>query len=404
MTKESHKQEKDEVQDILNLKIGELKDLDIEESDSVHEDESFEKSLNSIKNLSHGKEGLDELLNSLTVNQYEEKLKKGYSDKPVGRAFHELITQIDPADRTEKYKQEVQNSFSSSHLKIKELFQKVASGERIHHSNIVRIVETFMKIFISDRCILLNFSNYDNSSEDYLYPHVLKVCLLSMNIATALDYSKEQVMDVGVAGLLADIGMVAISEEMRVEANTLTKNDIFEIHKHPIVGLHILERIKAIPDPVAYVAYQHHERILGDGYPKGRGGRLIHNYAKIVAIADVYSALCSHRVYRQPQKPYDAMVKILHMARGEYLDKNFVKTFVELVSLFPVGSMVQLSNGQKAKVIQANGVLVDKPLVSIMGKEGTEKVLINLAQDRSLKIVESLPKKAGKNTALMEGF
>jgi HD-GYP domain-containing protein (c-di-GMP phosphodiesterase class II) len=253
-----------------------------------------------------------------------------------------------------------------------------------------------MTIMQSDQSILINYASFDPKTKDYLFHHVVNTCLLSINLATVLGYSEEQILHVGEAALLSDLGMMLIPHQIRFKPGKLTFGEQFEIHKHPVLSIHALERIENMPELVSYVAYQHHERLSGDGYPKGRRGRLVHNFSQIVAIADIYVALTSSRSYRPPLHPTYAIAELFKMAKKGLIDTDKLNKIVSVTSVYPIGCLVQLSNKLIAKVIQSNGIYFRRPIVTIIVDE-KGKVLprgemyqIDLLTQRDLTVEKSI--------------
>jgi HD-GYP domain-containing protein (c-di-GMP phosphodiesterase class II) len=131
-----------------------------------------------------------------------------------------------------------------------------------------------------------------------------------------------------------------------------------------MVGIHLIGRIKGLPEIIQLIAYQSHERENGQGYPKQRKGRLIHDYTKIISVADIFEAMTSERPYRKAFQPYRAMEFILKILKLDYLNNEIVKYYLEYASLFPVGSLVKLSTGEIGKVVKPNGRMYSQPVVS----------------------------------------
>lgn len=237
----------------------------------------------------------------------------------------------------------------------------------------------------------------------------MNVCLLSINIAAAAGYSESQVVEIGMAALLHDIGMTLIPESIRYKSGALNEDEHFEVHKHPVMGLHLLQKVSSIPDSVSFVAYQHHEREDGKGYPKARKGRFLHSYARIVMIADVFEALSSPRAFRPAHIPYKAMENMLTFARQGLFDRDFIKALINYASLFPVGSLVRLSTQEVAKVVEASHGHHTKPVVSIITDAkgsllpGEKTRQVDLSKETNVKIIQALGNAAVK-TEIMTGF
>ncbi|MBF0430857.1 MAG: HD domain-containing protein [Fibrobacteria bacterium] len=414
MSAEEHNIEDEEVKKLLQTKLDNVEDLDLlddEELGSLNEETSEEdlELIKAITDIPPGEEGMKQLLNSPAVTRIEEQLDKPFDDQPKGRALTELLTQLKVEDRTEEYKNNVEQAYVNAMKSVQQLYRKISKGCVFSNSKIRNIVNSFMNVFIKDRCIVLNLSGYHIQTNDYLFEHALHVCLQAMNIATACKYSQDQVIEIGSAGLMADVGMMLIPESIRQKKGKLNKDEFFEIQKHPMLGIAVLEKVMGMPDTVAYTSYQHHERCSGIGYPKLRGSRIIHNYAKIVSIADVYQALSTDRAHRSGLQPDKAIVMLLKMAHAGMLDKEIVKQFVRSISVYPVGSLVELTDGRKAKVIQANQDNVKEPMVSLIADSQGKKLKkedvnqIDLANSSSVKISRGISS-AGQEISLMEGF
>lgn len=357
--------------------------------DPVH---SLKKSFPQLTSLPQGKEGLRQIEASPTVKHLDKKLELPLQDQPQGPAYRTQRQQISAQDRTPDYKQSVEHRYVTTLSEIEALFRRICSGEKLSNSLITDIVQYFMTLYIKDESIILNATHIGGDEEEYLYSHSLRVCLHSLCIASAAGFSKEQVIQVGEAGLLADIGMLGIPAEIRNKGTEYTGDDVYEIQKHPMMGLFMIERIIGIPDTVAYVAYQHHERNNGSGYPKNKRQHIIHSFSKIVAIADTYQTLLRKKAGIKNLHPYEAMVRVLSLTKEGLLDDVYVRAFLSCTSLFPVGSLICLSNKAVARVIQAHPTEFARPIVSVLIDTGN-KILeedriyqVNLSENPDLKI------------------
>lgn len=285
----------------------------------------------------------------------------------------------------------------------------IAAGKETPMESIRSIASTITKAFITDRSFLLNLSNVKPADGDYLFNHVLNVCIVSVNIATAYGYSETQVVEIAMGALLHDVGMLLIPEEIRFKDSRPGEDEWYEIQKHPLIGIYLLEKIHNLPEAVMLVAYQTHERENGKGYPKQRSSRLIHNYAKIVAIADIYEALSSPRSYRDAYLPYKAMEALIKMTRQGLISSQFVKALLEYTSLFPIGSIVELSNKCIGKVVQSNGMSFAKPSICILTNTNgellpeNERYILNLCENTGIQVVKT-HKSSQLNQNIMIGF
>jgi HD-GYP domain-containing protein (c-di-GMP phosphodiesterase class II) len=364
-----------------------------------------------FKGLKPGEEGSLQLNKSSKARELDNLLQDGFApDKPVGPALNRLARQVAATERTPEYVSEVTASYSEAIAYAKEILNSLAEGARIDEGMIRNVVDRFIKTYLTDKSILINITNTKAREGEYLYHHMLNVCLLAINIAAAADYSQKQILEIGIGALLHDVGMLLVPVGIRFKKGRLTRDEWYEVQKHAILGLHILEKVEKMPETSKFVAYQVHERENGKGYPKQRAGRLIHNYAKIVQIADIYESLCSPREYRSPYIPYRAMELLIKMSNQNLVSGEFVKAFLAYASVFPIGSIVELNDHRIAKVIQGNEQHFTKPVVSIiMDEQGKllEKNRIyqeDISKGAGLHIVKALEWDTFPKIDLMFGF
>lgn len=375
--------------DILKEAIDTLNDLDPEFGLglSLSENESKPPSPPENKEISgepFGEEDFNQILKSSETETFDNKIKDLVKESaPVGSPLFNSMSQISPDKREQENKKSVLKIYDDSFSKVIELFNQLILGQPVTYKVISRIIEDFVSIIRHDSAILLNLSSVNISEKDYIIQHSINKALVALNIAAASRYSQIQAIEISSSALLSDLGMLVLqksdegmrllTEEIRFKSKELTRSEIYEIQKHPILSYHFLLS-SDLPEQVLVGIYQHHERNNGSGYPKNMNSHLIHNYSKIVAIADVYCALVSPRAYREPKKPYNAMEIILKMANQGELDLIFVKNFVECMSLFPVGSYVQLKSGRVGRVIQSNKTAFDRPVISVILEKNGEVV------------------------------
>jgi len=193
---------------------------------------------------------------------------------------------------------------------------------------------------------LVDIKSYDS----YTYSHSVNVCVLSVMLGLDKGMNKFDVKDLGEGAILHDIGKLFVPSEILNKRGPLTQEEFEIIKRHTRDGFEVLRKKNDISLFAAHVAYQHHERLDGSGYPRNLKGAEIHEYAKIVAIADSYDAMTSDRVYRSALTPYEA-VSILVKETDTKYDRELVGRFLKLVSTYPIGSVVRLNNGDVCTVV-----------------------------------------------------
>jgi HD-GYP domain len=410
-------EDEEEIQRILSREFEDLEDLKIDDSSASRPKTIKKKPPRKIvlpsefKGLKPGEEGALQLTKSLKAQELDKLLLDGFvPDKPVGPALNQTARQMTVSERTPEYKGEVITSYDDAIVHAKMVLNSLARGIGADEGMVRTVVDRFIKTYLTDKSILINITNTKAWDGEYLYHHMLNVCLLAINIAAAANYSRNQILEIGIGALLHDVGMLLVPEEIRFKKGRLTRDEWYEVQKHAILGLHILEKVDRLPETARFVAYQTHERENGRGYPKQRSGRLIHKFAKIVQVADIFESLCSPREYRVPYIPYRAMELLIKMSGQNLISGDLVKAFLTYASLFPIGSMVELNDHRLAKVIQGNELYYTKPVVSVLfdekGKllEKSKIYQINLTKDVNVEILKALERDRLPKIDIMHGF
>jgi len=187
-------------------------------------------------------------------------------------------------------------------------------------------------------------------SDEYTFKHSVDVATIAMVIAKKMNMNDKQVYEIGVAGLLHDIGKSKIPNEILNKPGKLTEEEFAVMKQHPVFSYRIIKDNSDISDAVKIAVLQHHEKTNGRGYPMAVGADKITTYAKVLAIADIYDALVTERPYKSAFSQRDAIEMI--MAMTIELDIDIMKSFLGSVILYPVGSNITLSNGDRVRVVE----------------------------------------------------
>lgn len=211
------------------------------------------------------------------------------------------------------------------------------------------IAQNLMQAITENDAVAMNIDAL-KVSDEYTFKHSVDVATMGMIIARKSGLSEKDVYQVGVAGLLHDVGKSQIPNEILNKAGKLTEEEFTIMKKHTVFGYNILKEKSDLPTEVVAGVLQHHEKINGRGYPLKLTEKQISTYAKVLSVADIYDALVTERPYKKGFSPHDALEMI--MALTDELDLNYMRSFIETVILYPVDSVVTLSNGERAKVVQ----------------------------------------------------
>jgi putative nucleotidyltransferase with HDIG domain len=226
--------------------------------------------------------------------------------------------------------------------------------------------------------------------DEYLFTHSLNVAIYSLGIGTALDLSKNQLNLLGLGALLHDVGKMAIPKKILNKRDRLTDDEYAFIKQHTIAGYDILRQVFSIHPIVADCALQHHEKINGSGYPKGLFSEEIHLFSKIIGIADFFDAVTSNRVYRQAMLPHEGLALLMNGSAKLY-DAKLISIFSDLLTVYPTGLHVKLSDGRQGIIFCQNDAATDRPIVLIIEENGiklSNPYEVNLYNELKLEITE----------------
>jgi putative nucleotidyltransferase with HDIG domain len=225
--------------------------------------------------------------------------------------------------------------------------------------------------------------------DDYTFSHSFNVTLYALALGIELKLSDKELEELGLGAILHDIGKMCVPVEILKKPGKLTTEEYELMKKHTEFGFEMLRATYTIPLLAAHCAYQHHERLDGSGYPRGLKGNDIHYFGRLLAIADVFDAVTSNRVYRRAMLPHEGL-EILYSGAGTQFDKEMVEAFRKAVAVYPVGLSVELNDGRKGIVAKQNDGLSERPVVRILeedGRELNEPYEINLKEQLNVMIV-----------------
>ena len=197
--------------------------------------------------------------------------------------------------------------------------------------------------------------------DEYTYLHSVAVSALMMNFARALDVPEEERTALGMAGLLHDVGKIAMPPAILNKPGRLTEQEFAVMRRHAEDGARILKAGTGIPDAAFDVCLHHHERMDGKGYPFGLTGDALSLAARMGAICDVYDALTSHRPYKDAWPPQKALAEM--QTWDGHFDSQLLRTFMRSLGIFPRGSLVRLRDSLLGVVIEDNPEQPTQPTV-----------------------------------------
>lgn len=240
----------------------------------------------------------------------------------------------------------------------------------------VKITNDLIKAIDDNDSLAVDISAL-KTSDEYTFKHSVDVATMSMIVAKKMKMSSKDVYNIGIAGLLHDMGKSKIPNKILNKPAKLNEEEFAFMKKHSEFGYTILKDKNEFEKSIPIAVLQHHEKMNGTGYPFGCRENMITPYAKILSVCDVYDALVTERPYKKAFSQRTAVEMIMSMTAE--LDINAMKGFLSTVILYPVDSFVQLSNGETAKVVENKRESVLRP--TVVGVESGN--IYNLAEDLS---------------------
>lgn len=189
--------------------------------------------------------------------------------------------------------------------------------------------------------------------DEYTTEHCLNVCILAIAFGRHLGKSEKELERLGLCGLLHDVGKMRVPTEVLNKPGSLTPKEFNIVRAHTVHGRNLLMSSPNMYSGAVDVAYSHHERIDGTGYPRQLPSGGISEYARLIAIVDAYDAMTAERCYA-PAIPTTEALKTIFKDRGTHFDDYYAQEFIKCVGLYPPGSLVQLVNGKVGFVLEAN--------------------------------------------------
>jgi putative nucleotidyltransferase with HDIG domain len=224
---------------------------------------------------------------------------------------------------------------------------------------------------------LTTLKNYDN----YTFTHMVNVAILTMGQARALRIDGPLLREFGLAALMHDIGKVRTPLEVLNKPDKLTDAEFTIMKRHVVDGAEILRKTPDMPALSPVIAFEHHLRLDGTGYPHGVARPSLNVGTMLCSIADVYDAMRSQRRYQQAF-PSDRIVEVLKRNDGTQFDQHLVRRFTQLIGIYPVGNLVRLNTGEIAVVLKIYAPDPHRPQVRVVFDRQGKR--LSLAYDLNL--------------------
>jgi len=281
------------------------------------------------------------------------------------------------------------DDYSYSLESVSKSFNSIFKGDTVDVPNTKKAMKSTLEMLLRGDWGLMMLTSVKRH-DLFTFTHSLNVSALAMVFASELLFSKENILDVGIAGLFHDIGKIAISQKVIEKPGFLTDEEMMSIKSHTILGAEILiQQVEYIGILPVIVAFEHHLRYDLKGYPKLYYSRHPHFVSLIVSLCDCYDALRSRRSYKRDYPPrmiYDIMFK----ERGKMFEPSLFDRFFGFMGVYPISTIVQMNTGWVGIVREQNKGDMFSPKVEIVYPAKKKGIMIDLKKEDNLKIKMSL--------------
>lgn len=332
------------------------------------------------------------------------------------------FTRIDRPQRIEAYRKrrdqlkQMERSHQDALRQSNLVLKKMNSGDFAGVQAAGRMLTGIAQILNQEKMTiaLIELMNSGDPDEPLVF-HSLNVAILSMLVGKEFSLSEEELFNLGLGALVHDIGMFSLPQDLRLTTAGFA-------HAGAKQGMHIesgrrtVERISDFPEAAKEIIVQHHERLNGQGYPKGLRDQEISFLSKIVMVVDEYDDLCNNPNRPQNLTPYETLSYLyqnLRVKRQGEFSEDVLVTLIRILGVYPPGTLVELSNGSIGTVVNINSACRTNPQVLLYAPDipRDEAIIFDMAEDEDLKIIKSLrPREVGReirnflNPQRMTGF
>jgi len=248
-------------------------------------------------------------------------------------------------------------------------------------------ISTIVDELFNQKEIVVEMVDLKNTNRG-LYQHSVNVMIHSVILAVGLELNKKEVGKVATAALLHDIGMVFMPSEILAKKSSITPAEYEKMKEHPQKGFEFLRDRLNLEATIRMGVLDHHEHYDGSGYPEGKKGDKIHLYARIIAVANKYDSITSDRNYKKG-KPVAEALEYVMGGGGSIFDPELTRIFIRNINPYPVNTLLKLSDGTVAAVVEVHPNIYTRPVVQVVSGEEKGK-RIDLLQENSRVIINTL--------------
>ncbi|ODB89030.1 hypothetical protein A3193_09550 [Candidatus Thiodiazotropha endoloripes] len=248
---------------------------------------------------------------------------------------------------------------------ITDIMADARLGKQIETERVTPVVEDMLASIFRNQDAFLGLTRI-RQMDQYTFEHSVSVSALMIAFAKKLQLDQSTIWELGVGGILHDVGKLQVPEKILNKPGRLTDQEFDVMRGHVGFGYKLIDEAESIPKRAQQVILQHHERLNGTGYPGRLSGEEISLYGKMAAIVDVYDAITSDRVYHKGKLPSLVLRQLVEWSDEGDFDAELVQRFIQCVGIYPVGSLVVLESQRLAVVVASPQKALLNPVLKVI--------------------------------------
>jgi len=266
-----------------------------------------------------------------------------------------------------------QTALESASNQVAHIMEDVKSGKNLNIEAVRGVVEPILDSIIRNSEAYMWLSMMQKKSS-YTYSHSVDNCALAIAFGRFMGLPKKDLRTLAIGLLMMDMGNVKVPEGILNKKGRLTEAEYRVVKKHVIHGVDILKKTQGMNEDIINIALTHHERFDGSGYPNALQGTQIPVYGRMAAIIDCYDAMTSNRPFSAAKSPYSALQNIYNW-RGSAFQPELVEQFLQCMGVYPTGSLVEMTNGSVAIVLEQNLTQRMRPKIMLILDEEKQHLM-----------------------------
>lgn len=306
---------------------------------------------------------LNELVRNQEGSQAEgrDRLPKGET-KPISFKNIESSIAHVSIEQNAQLVLEADQCHARAEMELSPIVGAVRQAQKFSLDGITQVVQGFVDSLAQGDRLLVKAISGDRSG--VVISNLVNTAIMSIKIGMGLKYSHDDLVRLGLAAILHDMGMCLIPDDILNKQGPLSPEERNLIKRHPEQGSRAIRRLGEEAAWIADIVLQEHERTEGQGYPQGLKGAEIHEYAQIIGLADTFEALLHARSYRKRFLPHEAVRELVVKEKTAF-PTRILKCLIQQFSVFPLGTRVQLNTGEIGEVVELNAQYPLRPVVKI---------------------------------------